>query len=121
MRLTPILSARSRGASVESYLWWPALFASHFDRFPGDASDTGAKGLHDGLFCRESARQLGSAIACVSAFFGGEDLVEKSNRVPVANRCDTRDFDEIDAGVYHFSGTRTGPLVDAMVLNRAHS
>ena len=107
------------GVAVESYLWWSATFAGDLYRFPGDASDAGAQGLHHGLFCRESACQLGSAISGVSAFFGGEYLVEKSNWVPVANGGDARNFDEINAGVYHFSGTRAGPLVDAMVLNRA--
>lgn len=78
-----------------------AATARHFDRFPRDASDAGSERFHHRFFGGESARQLRCPVPRVTLFSGRIDFVEKPDRVPVAHRSDTVDFDEVDTRVYH--------------------
>ena len=90
-------------------LWRAAAFARDLDRLPRYASDAGAQSFHDGFFGGEAARKLRCAVAGVSLLALGEDFVEESDWVAIADSGDAGDLYEVNAGVYHDSGTRFEP------------
>ena len=121
MRLTPILSARSRALPWRVISGGPPRLRVTSIDFQGMPRTPVPRAFITASFAANLLANWGARLRAYLRSSVVKTLLRNRTGVPVANSSDARDFDEIDAGVYHFSGTRTGPLVDAMVLNRAHS